>query len=216
MTMSTLSEYIKEGRIKEALGLMRQNPSILDEVGDNGLTGFLHAAYSGNQQILDHAVACKQSFAWHEAIIAGKTEQVRQEMASDPSLVNLYAPDGFAPVALAAFFQRDTIARLLIAQGGDPNLSAKNPSKVNALHAAVAKCNYQLCELFLRSGADVNKAQNSGVTPLHSAAKQGDIPLVQLLLTHGADASLAMSSGDTALTLARAEGHTELLSLLSG
>ena len=49
-----------------------------------------------------------------------------------------YAPDGFTPVALAAFFGQPAAVKALIAAGADVNAAAKNGLKVAALHAAVA------------------------------------------------------------------------------
>ncbi|MFC3972618.1 ankyrin repeat domain-containing protein [Maribacter confluentis] len=51
---------------------------------------------------------------------------------------------------------------------------AKNPSKVNALHSAIAKENHELCKLLIEYGVDVNTVQMQNVTALHSAVHRGN------------------------------------------
>jgi len=94
-------------------------------------------------------------------------------------------------------------------------LAAKNPSKINALHAAVAKENIELCKLFIENGININSTQTQNVTPLHSAVHRGNLELVKLLITNGADSSLKMDNGDDALIIAKRDQHTEILNFLT-
>jgi len=48
----------------------------------------------------------------------------------------------------------------------------------------VRNANYDVVELLLEKGADINKENNNGDTPLIHAINSGDIDMVQLLLEH--------------------------------
>lgn len=93
-------------------------------------------------------------------------------------------------------------------------MQANNPSKVNALHASVAKENTELIQAFLENGANPNLPQTQGVTPLHSAAHRGNPLIVRLLLDHGASVSQKMDNGDDAHSIAVRDGYSELAELL--
>lgn len=215
--LSELQSLIKEKRTDRIKELVHSSPDILDQVDESGATGFMIMAYAGLAELRELAISEKKSFSFHEAIVAGHLERVQEYLeTSDEALANEFSPDGFAPVALAAFFDQDDIAKYLLLKGGDTNLSARNPSKVNALHAAVAKENYGLCQLVLENyGAKVDSVQSQNVTPLHSAVHRGNLELVQLLVSHGASIHMKMDNGDTALTIAENEGHSEILRLLN-
>ena len=70
----------------------------------------------------------------------------------------------------------------------------------------------------LRSGADVNAAQNSGMSALHWAAQQNDAPVIEILLYAGANTEATTRLGGyTPLHLAGRAGHAPALdALLSG
>jgi uncharacterized protein len=212
--INQLKVYIKNRESENVTSLVTSNPDVLDQTDENGVSGFLNLAYSGMNEAFDKAIASKQSFTFHEAIVGGKTEQVKMQIVTDKSLVNQYSPDGFTPIALAAFFDQQEIAIALLEGGADPSVHANNPVKVNALHAAVAKGNYTLCKLFLEYGTPVNAPQTQNVTPLHAAAHRGNLKLVKLLAEHGADPKMAMDNGDTPIDIARRDNHHEVVNFL--
>jgi len=91
-----------------------------------------------------------------------------------------------------------------------------NPSKVNGLHSAIAKENYELCKILLAKGADVNAVQMQNVTALHSAVHRGNLKLTKLLIQNGASIDLKMDNGDTALIIAEREGYKNIVEYLLG
>jgi uncharacterized protein len=121
--------------------------------------------------------------------------------------VDELAPDGFAPVALAAFFHQPQIVKILVEAGADVNLRSKNAQNVAAIHAAVARADVQTLELLLLRGADPNLPQEKGFRPLHGAASVGSLASVALLLMFGADLTLAADDGDRPADIARKKGH---------
>ena len=206
-----LKTHIKNKHSDKVIQLLQSNPEILELKDANGSSGFMLMAYSGLETIFKEAIELKTSFSFYEAIISGKIEQVRKYLKqSNSAIVNTHSTDGFTPLSLAAFFNQTEIAKTLVDNGADPNIHATNPSKVNALHAAVAKENYKLCELFIKMGIDINAVQTRHVTALHSAVHRGNLDLTQLLIKNGAIIDLKMDNGDTALIIAKREGHKQI------
>ncbi len=193
---------------EKVISFLTDNPQSLGMEDENGSSGLMLIAYSGLEKAFKHAISLKKDFSFHEAIVCGRIE----ELSTDDStaMVNTHSKDGFSPLSLAAFFNRNAIAALLLAKGADPDLAAINPTKVTALHSAVAKENYELCAQLIAKGADVNAVQIQQVTPLHSAVHRGNLELAKLLIENGANGSLQMDNGDTPLAIAKREGHTSL------
>lgn len=206
-----LKIHIKNKGVDKVISFITENPEVLSLKDDNGSSGLMIIAYSGLEKAFERAIELKKSFSFHEAIVCAKNEIVKDYLdKTDLDLKNTYSSDGFTPLSLAGFFNQTEIAKLLIEKGADPNLSAANPSKVNALHSAIAKENYELCEILLKKGANVNAVQMQNVTALHSAVHRGNLNLVKLLVENGALIGLKMDNGDTALIIAKREGHKSI------
>ena len=216
--LDTLKTYLKERDSKNLIQFITENPQSLDIKDENGASGLMLIAYNGLDEVLTAAKNLKSSFSFHEAITCGNQEIVIEYLKSQEgsNLVNALSDDGFSPLSLAAFFNQSELAQLLLKHGADPNICATNPAKVNALHAAVAKQNYELCKLFIQNGVDVNAVQIQNVTALHSAVHRGNLKLTQLLVENGASSTLPMDNGDTPISIAKREGHHEIASFLEG
>ncbi|MFS4466272.1 ankyrin repeat domain-containing protein [Maribacter sp. 2210JD10-5] len=210
-----LKDHLQNKETEKVLLMLQENPKVLEMEDKNGNSCLMLIAYSGLDEVFQKAIDLKTSFTFHEAIICGKIEKVSDYLKkSKKEIVNEYSKDGFTPLSLAAFFGRTEIAKLLVEYMADPNMAATNPSKVNALHSAVAKENYELCKMLLNNGADVNATQMQNVTALHSAVHRGNLELVKLLIENGASAQLLMDNGDTALDIAKREKHQDILDFL--
>lgn len=209
--LQLLKTYIKDKNAEKVISLVNENPDVLSLKDENGSSGLMLLAYSSLGDAFEQAIDLKKSFTFHEAIVCGKEELVNDYLQKGESdLVNSYSNDGFTPLSLAGFFNRTEIAKSLVRLGADPNLSARNPSKVNALHSAVAKENYELCKLLIENGANTNAVQMEGVTALHSAVHRGNLDLVKLLVENGALISSKMDNGDTAIIIANREGQNKI------
>ncbi|RIV47565.1 ankyrin repeat domain-containing protein [Flagellimonas pelagia] len=209
-----LKEFIKNKETDKILNLIRETPEVLGQQDESGTSGLLVIAYAGMPEVLEMAINLKPSFSFHEAVVCGLLELAKSLLDKNPELINQHANDGFTPVSLAVFFDKSEMTKWLLDQGADPNLHATNPSKVNAMHAAVAKGNIELCQLLIAKGADVNAPQMQNVTALHSAAHRGNLEMVTLLVENGAQINLKMENGDTALSIAKRDGHKEVTSYL--
>jgi len=213
--ITLLKKHLLKQEIEQIITLIEEHPEVLKLKDENGSSGLMMIAYSNLKVVLAKAIDLKTSFTFHEAIVCGQSEIVKTHLAEESSnLVSTYSNDGFAPLALAAFFNQTDIAKQLLAVGADPNLAATNPSRVNALHAAVAKENYELCKILIEHEANVNAPQMQNVTPLHSAVHRGNLELTQLLVESGATISSKMDNGDTALAIAQREGHEAIIAYL--
>lgn len=208
--IDSLKAHIKNKEADSIIAMITKYPEVLNEKDENGSSGLLIIAYSGIEDAFNMAKEIKKSFTFHEAIVCGKIDLVNDSISHDKSIVNQYSVDGFTPLSLAAFFDQTEIALLLLKNGADPNLHATNPSRVNALHSAVAKENYVLCKELIDHGVNVNATQTQNVTALHSAAHRGNIELVQLLVENEAEVNFKMDNGDTAISIAERDGHTKV------
>ena len=83
------------------------------------------------------------------------------------------------------------------------------------LHNACSYGHYEVTELLVKHGANVNVADLWKFTPLHEAAAKGKYEIVKLLLKHGADPTKKNRDGATALDLVR-ECDQDVADLLRG
>ncbi len=215
--IDSLQTLIQAKDSTEIVKFIEENTTVLEMRDKNGSSGFMLLAYSGITSAFEKAIKLKSTFSFHEAIVAGKISILKGYSDSQiRSLANTHSDDGFTPLSLAAFFDQSAIASLLLEKDADPNLHATNPSKVNALHSAVAKENYELCEKLIDAGADVNAVQTQNVTALHSAVHRGNLEMVKMLVRNGADIRSKMENGDDAFTIAKRDKHLDVLQYLEG
>jgi ankyrin repeat protein len=127
---------------------------------------------------------------------------------------NALSPDGFAPLALAAFFDNLPAFDRLLPMTRDVSRQAENSQRVAALHAATARRNAGVVEKLLRAGAEPDQAQADGFTPLHVAAQHGDTAIAAMLLLFGADPKKTNARGMDAVAQAREGGHEWLAARL--
>jgi ankyrin repeat protein len=157
----------------------------------------LQATYSRNERRVQEILATGIELSIFEAAATGQTARVRTLLASSPSLVNAYSPDGFFPLALAVFFGNADTAAALLDAGADVNMQSRETMKIAALHSAVAARRIDLVTMLLARGANPNPRAEAGLTPLHSAAQSGNAELVRVLIENGADMNVRDDSGQS-------------------
>ena len=135
---------------------------------------------------------------------------MRALVDGDASLTRSFAPDGFHPLGLAAFFHHPAVVAFLIAARADVSAPSRNRMKVTALHSAIAGQDRESSLALIAAGADVNAKQQDDFTALHEAAQNGDREIVDALLAAGADPSLTLSTGERPADVARKHGHPEI------
>jgi ankyrin repeat protein len=213
--MQQLFDAIKAGKVDEVRQLVQQDPALKQARDASGASAILVAAYNMKPEVVTALVELGAPVDIFEASVLGKVDRIQDILKSSPSRVSEHAPDGFTPVALAAFFGQPAAVAALIAAGADVNAAAKNPLKVAALHAAVAGGKLEIVKAVLEAGADPNAQQQAGFRAMHEAATRANRALAELLLAHGADPSLPNDEGKSAIALAREKGHLEFADWLA-
>jgi uncharacterized protein len=96
--------------------------------------------------------------------------------------------------------------RNLIDHGADPNYESDDgyPSLHSALVAERAD-RYEVLEILLDAGADVNQRGINDWTPLHHAAARDDVRAIEILVARGADLDARTRIDDCATPLEEAE-----------
>jgi uncharacterized protein len=204
-----LFDAIKAGRVDEVRDLIQKDASLKQARDASGASVILVAAYHMKPDVVNALLEVGAPVDIFAASVLGKVDRIYEILKANPGRVSEHAPDGFTPVALAAFFGQPAAARALIAGGADVNTAAKNPLKVQALHAAVAGRNLEIVKAILEAGGNPNAQQQAGFRPMHEAGANANRALAELLLRHGADPSLTNDDGKSAIDLAREKGHAE-------
>ena len=159
----------------------------------------LQAKYRGNNARVEELLQAAPALNVFEAAATGQTARVRELLAANPALVNAYAPDGFHPLGLAAFFGNETTVEALLQAGADVNQQSREAMKVSALHSAAAARRPDIARMLLAKGANPNLRGEAGITVFHEVAITGQIDLAEMLLQYGADANAQDDSGKTPL-----------------
>lgn len=164
-----------------------------------------------------------------EAVTLQDTAELESLIRSDPGCVNARDDDDMPPLYTAArhgnsaaidvllkasakvdvfaccYLDRIEDGRLLLEK--DPAQATVNSSVgLTPLHFAARKGSFEMAQLLIQHGADVNAADNDGNTPLLEAAHGGpwkpeaDQSLITLLVDNGADVSF-----HTAAAIGRAD-----------
>jgi len=206
-----LKAHSKNKDTNQVISLINSNPEILDFRDHYGSSGLMIIAYNKLDKVLEQALALKKKLSFHEAIVCGKIDIVKDCLKQYKSKgINELSQDGYPPLCLAALFNQTEIAKLLIKQDADVNLVARNVSRVTALQSAVAKENYELCTILLKANANPNVTQIQNATALHSAVYRGNLALTKLLVDNGAFVSTKMYTGETAMSIAENRGYQEI------
>ena len=214
MTATELFAAIDAGDAAGVDAALAAEPGLAAARDGEGVSATLHALYRGQPAIAERIAAALPSLDAFEAAALGRTERLRQILASDRKAAISRSADGFTALHYPAFFGRgDAVgaSRALLAAGADVNARSDNPFAVLPIHSAVAGGHDDVVEVLVDAGADVNAAQRHGWTPLHGAAQNGSLASVERLLAAGADPAARNDDGVDALDLARQAGHEEVV-----
>jgi len=160
-----------------------------------------------------------EALAIHEAYRRGDLEGLKKLLGEPPDFPNCRGSAGAGDIILeyAIYHSPLPFIRALLELGAGPNYEdhAGFPALIAALSADRAD-RYQLVELLLGSGADIQARGLNDWTPLHYAAATDDLEAIELLLARGADPDARTRIDHYATPLEEAEilGRTEALRLL--
>lgn len=84
---------------------------------------------------------------------------------------------------------------------GDENKKPQMCTHVTVLWVAAAMNNFQMVELLVEHGANVNHTTKTNSTPLRSACYNGNLEIARYLISHGADVRITKENNDTNLAV---------------
>lgn len=211
---SPLEAAIVAGDPKAVARAIIADPSSAVTTTTAGVSPLLLACYHHRPDLVAAICPHTGDLDVFEAAATGDCERLRMLLDGDPGAGDAMAPDGFFPLALAAFFGHVDAVTLLLEHGVAVHRRAANPTQVQAIHSAAAAGRSDIVAALLDHGADANARQQGGATPLLAAAMRGAGEMTSLLLEAGADPSLAADDGRTPAMLAAESGHHDLAALL--
>ena len=204
-------DVIRAGDKARLEALLAAHPALVDARNELGHSPVLIAQYHHKADLVAVLLAAGPTLDVFDAASVGRTDRVAELLDADPALVNAYSRDGFFPLGLAAFFGHSETVRLLLARGADVAQVAKNPMRIQPLHAAVAGRSREAVLLILEAGAPINAQQHKGWTALHEVVNKKDVELTRYFLAHGADPKVQNDEGQSPIGLAAEQGSTAIL-----
>lgn len=181
-----LFEAIEAGNASEVRSILAQDPSLAGSRSETGVSAVLWARYRNQHDVVDALLAAVPNLDVFDAAALGRLDRLAELVDDDPGQANAWSADGFTPVGLAAFFGQPEGVRYLIGRGADVHAVARNPMRVQPLHAATAARSAESVRLILEAGADPDAQQQEGWTALMAARRHGDDEIIELLLAYGA------------------------------
>jgi ankyrin repeat protein len=209
-------DVIRAGDRTRLEALLATEPGIVNTRNESGHSPVLIAQYHKKRDLVAVLLAAGPELDLFDAASVGRTERVAELLDADSSLVNAYSGDGFFPLGLAAFFGHPETVRLLLARGADVAQVARNPMRIQAIHAAVAGRSQDAIHFIVEAGAPINAQQDQGWTALHEAVHQENVELTRYLMAHGADPKVQNDAGKSSIGLAADQNSVEVLKVLKG
>ncbi|KAL0267531.1 UNVERIFIED_CONTAM: hypothetical protein PYX00_009777 [Menopon gallinae] len=217
----------------QVLEVMRTSQSLRISSKKLGVTALHVAAYFGQadtvRELLSHVPATVKSdppsgatlvgelgsesgmTPLHLASYSGNENVVRLLLNSAGVQVDAATTEnGYNSLHLACFGGHITVVGLLLSRSADLLHSADTHGKTG-LHIASTHGHYQMVEVLLGQGAEINATDKNGWTSLHCAARAGYLSVVRLLVESGASPKAETNYGSPAIWFAASEGHNDVL-----
>ena len=205
---------VSAGQTEHVAELLATDTALADATDNRGTTALLLALYHKHDAVAAQIRAARQHMSVFEAAALGDVPALRDHYRADERCFEEYSTDGFSPLHLASFFGNTSAMRFILANGGDVEAVAKNPSKVRPLHSAAATRKANVVRVILAAGADADSQQMGGHTAMHSAVMHDNLAMTTVLLSNGADVDVKNEEGQSAIDLAEKHDARQCLSML--
>lgn len=123
--------------------------------------------------------------------------------------VNFHTDQNYTPIEIAVMNQKIEAVHVLLESGAN----IKN-NYCCAAHYASAANSYDILELLIDNGINVNGRDGCERTPLHWAAQEGFLCIAQLLIQKGGLVNVIDDAEQSPLYIATAENHLDIINLL--
>ena len=213
-TTKEVCEIIQKGLNDKLTDILNETPELVNGNTEQGISFLQFAVYCRNNFAVDLLKQKKSHIDLYEAASIGDLDRVKSQIENQPRLINSFAADGFTPLGLSCFFGHIDVAKYLIEKGADTSQASDNPLKVAPIHSACTISNYEIAELLVLNGADVNVREQADYAPLHIASISGQTKLAKLLIENGAEINAKMTNGKTPLLLAEEKSFSETADLI--
>ena len=144
-----------------------------------------------------------EAAAHHDAL------RVKRILATGADINHRSDPGGLTALLIASYVGDVGIVRELLAHKADPNI--ENADHELALHACAASANFEIVQMLINAGSQIDHRDQHKRTPLIVHSQQGHSDTVSLLLTKRADVNAFDQDAVTALHVAAANGHREVV-----
>ena len=210
----TFLDAATAGDVSKVRAMLHEDPSLARAKDENGVSVIMKATYYGKKDVVATLLESGVELDIFEAAATGRTARLRDLIADDPSLANIYSPDGFTPLGFAVFFSQPEIVKALLDAGADVNLPSRESMKVTPLASAAAAKQTEIARVLIANGANVNARAAGGHVPLHEASANGNVELVKLLIDSGAAVNAKTDDGKTPLDFAIEYKRDDVVDLL--
>ena len=173
--MSTLSifELIDARDVDGIRRLVEQDPQAAAAKDDQGLTAIMRAAYAG-PEIFAAVRAADPPLEPFDRIVAGESDGLPAP--------DVWTPDGFTPLHLAAFANNAAAARALLDAGAVPNaISRATFAQVTPLGTCAFAGAMDVARVLIEHGADRSLAVDDRAQPAPVARMNGNGELAALI-----------------------------------
>ncbi|WP_133134895.1 ankyrin repeat domain-containing protein [Legionella nautarum] len=152
----------------------------------------------------------------HWAAICNQLPEFRK---ADQLLIDSRDNANRTALVIAAQHGHLELVNEILAKIDEDNVTAKSKGwtieKNRALKSAARQGHFDIIEVLLNHGAELDPIEHQGETALMIAVGNGDYDMVDFLLEKGADVNVARGvNGETALMLGASNGHVEIVGLL--
>ena len=217
LTAQEIFEAVKRNDLAEVQILIGNDPGLISAKDDLGNTPLHTSAIVGSVLIADYLLSKgadinarnNQLLTPLHVAINNKQEASAIMLIEKGADVNLQDMAGNTPLHGTAYSNNATIAGLLISKGA--GLEIRNRNNYTPLGALTRSThNYEVAEVLVKGGANVNAPWTNGATPLNDAASYSDGRVIDLLMDNKADFDTTGENLRFTLSSAVSRGYVRL------